>query len=186
MHRIGCSAIPNRQARPPGFANPIPGTLQGVISLGTTVRASEDTNQTTLGGWRHGCIVVAERRARCCSARPEGILCVVRRPPPSQDQANHPRRELADPRRVRVGPKVRPGPGLGLATVRGRTAIGARGRGVTAGRGGSPDRCPTAGGLRRWSLAECPGHHQRELLLPERAAVLPVSLHHGNVRVCVA
>src|SRR3954453_2972924 len=36
------------------------------------------------------------------------------------------------------------------------------------------------------SLAERPGHHQRELLGPERAAVLPLTLLHDNVGVHLA
>lgn len=43
-----------------------------------------------------------------------------------------------------------------------------------------------ASGRSRRSAPERPCHHQRELFSPERAAVLSVSLDHGNVRVCIA
>ena len=34
--------------------------------------------------------------------------------------------------------------------------------------------------------AKCPGHHQRELVSPERVAVRPGPLGHDHVRTCVA
>src|SRR3984957_21276456 len=39
---------------------------------------------------------------------------------------------------------------------------------------------------RRESLAECPCHHQRELLLPECATVRSSSLMHDDIRTCIA